>query len=103
MRGSALREGVNISVRVTPRGGRDAIDGWVKDSAGKEQLKVRLRVPAEGGKANEALVDLLAKALKVPRGAVTILSGTKARLKIVRIDGDQNALAEQLNELGVKN
>lgn len=91
---------LRFAVRVTPRGGRDAIDGWAKDAAGKAHLKVRLRTAAEGGKANAALVDLLAKSLAVPRSSVAISSGAKARLKIIRITGDPKILTKQLETIG---
>jgi hypothetical protein len=91
---------LRFAVRVTPRGGRDAIDGWAKDAAGNEHLKVRLRAAAEGGKANAALVDLVAKSLAVPRSAVAISSGAKARLKIIRVAGDPKLLTEQLELIG---
>ena len=92
--------GLSFAVRVTPRGGRDAAEGWERDAAGRERLKVRLRVAAEGGKANAALVDLLAKTLDVPRSAVAIASGHKARTKIVEVTGDRAAIRQRLQEIG---
>lgn len=76
-----------IAVRLTPRGGRDRIDGWDRDGEGRPYLKARVSAPPEDGKANAALVVLLAKALVVPKSAVTIASGQTARLKQVEIDG----------------
>ena len=95
--------GLRFAVRVTPRGGRDAIEGWVKDSAGNDQLRVRLRAVPEGGKANAALVELLAKRLEVPRSSVAISSGAKARLKIIRVEGDPKVLTKQLQGIGEAN
>ena len=49
--------------------------------------KVRVAAPPEGGRANEAVVRLLAETLSLPRGAVTLVSGHGARDKVVRLDG----------------
>lgn len=76
-----------IAVRLTPRGGRDRIDGWDKDGEGRPYLKARVSAPPADGEANAALIILLAKALGVPRSAVTIASGQTARLKQVAIEG----------------
>lgn len=73
---------VRIRVRVTPRGGRDAVVGG---SAGA--LRVRVAAPPIAGAANEALVRLLARTLGVPRGAVRIVSGAAGRDKTVEVDG----------------
>lgn len=76
-----------LSVRLTPRGGRDAFDGWAVDAQGRAYLKLRVAAPPVDGEANAALVRLIAKALRRPASAVTIISGETARLKLVEIDG----------------
>ncbi|MET0337968.1 MAG: DUF167 family protein [Caulobacter sp.] len=76
-----------IAIRLTPRGGRDRIDGWDRDGEGRPYLKARVSAPPEDGKANAALVVLLAKALGVPKSAVKIASGQTARLKQIEIEG----------------
>ena len=58
--------GVSVSLRVTPRGGRDDIDAIETLGDGKSVLKVRVRAVAEGGEANRAVTELLAGALGVP-------------------------------------
>jgi len=85
-------EGIRFAVRLTPRGGRDGVEGWQTDSNGREYLKVRVRAAAEAGKANAALVELLAKWLDVPRACVAIMRGEKARLKIIGVRGDPKYL-----------
>jgi uncharacterized protein YggU (UPF0235/DUF167 family) len=62
-------------------------------------VKVRVRAIAEGGEANRAVTELLAKALGVPRAGVRILSGTTSRLKQVAVDGDPTRLGESLRRL----
>lgn len=76
-----------LTVRVTPRGGRDAVDGWTADEAGRPVLKVRVSAAAAEGAANAAVIVLLAKALKVPKSAVRIASGDTARVKRLEIEG----------------
>ena len=80
-----------LAVRLTPRGGRDRIDGWGRDAAGRAYLKVRVAAPPVDGEANAALETLIAKTLKVSRGAVRIVSGETARVKQVEIDGVDDA------------
>lgn len=76
-----------LTVRVTPRGGRDAVDGWTADEAGRPVLKLRVSAAAAEGAANAAVIVLLAKALKVPKSAIRIASGDTARVKRLDIDG----------------
>jgi uncharacterized protein (TIGR00251 family) len=86
-----------LAVRLTPRAGRDRIDGWDRDEAGRPFLKARVAAPPVEGEANAALVRLIAKALGVSKGAVRIVSGDTARLKQLEIEGlEAEALAERL-------
>jgi uncharacterized protein len=78
---------IRFAVRVTPRGGRDAIEGWQVDAAGRPVLKVRLAAAAVEGQANAALVAVLAKALGVAKSAVRIVSGQTSRSKLVEAEG----------------
>ena len=78
---------VRLAVRLTPRGGRDATEGWARDEKGQPYLKARVAAPPVEGAANTALEKLIAKALKVSRGSVRIVSGDQSRLKILEIDG----------------
>ncbi len=71
-----------IDVRLTPRGGRDHIDGW-----DGEVLRVRVAAPPAEGRANEAMVRLVAKALGVPPSRVTLVAGAQSRTKVVEVDG----------------
>src|SRR5436305_3489530 len=88
-------QGISVALRVTPRGGRDAIDGIETLANGRTVVKVRVRTIAEGGEANRAVVALLADALAVPRSKVRILSGPTSRLKQIAVDGDPAKLGER--------
>jgi uncharacterized protein (TIGR00251 family) len=91
--------GVSIALRVTPRGGRDGVDGIEQLSDGRSVLKVRVRAVADGGEANRAVLVLLAKSLGVPKASVSLLSGATSRLKQIAVEGDPVRLAEALRQL----
>ena len=75
-------QGVSIALRVTPRGGRDEIDGIETLADGRSVVKVRVRAIAEGGAANRAVTELLASALGVPRARIRLLSGGRSTLRV---------------------
>jgi uncharacterized protein (TIGR00251 family) len=92
-------DGISIALRVTPRGGRDDIDGIETLSDGRPVVKVRVRAIAEGGEANRAVTELIAKALGVRKRDVRVLSGTTSRQKQVAVDGDPRHLGELLRSI----
>ena len=83
---NAVTPNVRFAVRLTPKGGRDRVEGWAVDSGGRRYLKARVSAPPEDGKANEALVQLLAKALNVGKSKVRIVSGATSRMKTVEAE-----------------
>ena len=88
-----------IAVRVTPRGGRDGVDGWTRDDAGRLLLKVRVAAPAAEGQANASVIAVLAKALGRPKSAFALLSGQTARVKRIEVEGlTEAALAQAFGE-----
>jgi uncharacterized protein (TIGR00251 family) len=92
-------QGISVALRVTPRGGRDDIDGVETLANGRTVVKVRVRAIADGGEANRAVTELLAKALGVPKAKVRILSGMTSRLKQIAVEGDPAKLGETLRKL----
>lgn len=82
-------DGLAIAVRVTPRGGRDALTAGTD-----EHFAARLAAAPVDGAANAGLVALVAKTFCVPKRAVTIVAGETARLKRLHIAGDVATLAE---------
>lgn len=91
--------GIELFVRLTPRGGADRIDGIVTDSAGESRLAARVRAVPEKGAANEALERLLAKLLGVPPRDVSVVAGHTSRAKTVAVSGDAEALAARIAAL----
>ncbi len=80
--------GVRLVVRVTPRGGRDGVDGLGEDAGGATHLKVRVAAAPVDGEANDAVEKIVAKWFGVPKSDVEVTHGVAARLKTLTIDGD---------------
>ncbi|MBY3387787.1 DUF167 domain-containing protein [Rhizobium laguerreae] len=93
---SLFDDHLRLAVRLTPNGGRDAIDGIEADGEGEAFLKARVAAVPEKGKANKALILLIAKSLRIPKSSVSLVSGETARKKILRIDGDPKELVKKL-------
>jgi uncharacterized protein len=91
--------GLELRVRVTPKGGRDAIEGVEALADGRPVLKVRVRAAPEDGAANEGVRRLLAGALGLPASAVSLESGAAGRLKTFSIAGEAEPLAAALAAL----
>jgi len=99
---TATADGVLVDVRLTPRGGRDAVDGIESRADGRAVLKARVRAAPFEGEANDALCRLLARLLGVPPRDVTIAAGATARIKRVQIKGQAAALFAGLRRLTTK-
>ena len=95
----ATPEGLLLTVRLTPKGGRDAIEGVAHVADGRAALKARVRAAANEGEANTALVQLVARALAVPPTSVSLIAGATARIKRLKIIGNAGALAATLESL----
>jgi uncharacterized protein YggU (UPF0235/DUF167 family) len=95
---SFTSEGLTITVRLTPRGGRDAVDGIEQRADGQCVLKARVRAAATEGEANAALTALLARAAGVPPRSVALVSGATARIKRLTIAGHGPTLAAALEK-----
>ena len=91
--------GISVALRVTPRGGRDDIDGIETLANGRRVVKVRVCAIAEGGEANRAVTELLARVLGVSKRDVRVLSGTTSRLKQITVGGDPKKLGDTLRKL----
>jgi uncharacterized protein YggU (UPF0235/DUF167 family) len=89
--------GLAVTVRATPKGGRDAIDGVATLADGRTVLKARVRAAPEGGAANAALQRLLAHAAGIAPSAVTLMKGGAGRLKTFRLIGDPSRIAAVLD------
>jgi len=95
----ALGSATEIRVKVTPRAGRDGIAGLVAGTDGTAWLAVRLRSAPADGKANAALLQLLAEILTVPASKIAVVAGAAARWKRLRIEADPSEVASRLARL----
>ncbi len=77
-----------LRVRAQPNASKDAIEGLTEDASGQHVLKVRIRAMPEKGMANAAIEALLARALGLPKSAVSVERGETQRLKTVRISAE---------------
>jgi uncharacterized protein YggU (UPF0235/DUF167 family) len=91
--------GVEVRIRATPRGRRDALEGTQVLSDGRQVLKVRVRAAPEDGAANDAVRRILAKALDRPLSAVRLTAGASARLKTLLVAGDAVHIARRVRDL----
>ncbi|MCC0031091.1 MAG: DUF167 domain-containing protein [Brucellaceae bacterium] len=94
-----VADGIEIAVRLTPKSSADRLEGVETDDAGRSHFRARVRAVPDKGAANAALCKLAAKAFGVPKGAVTLVSGSTSRLKRLHITGDAQALAQAAEAL----
>ena len=95
---AATAGGVTVTVRLTPKGGRDSIDGIDHLADGRAVLKARVRAAPTEGEANDALRRLIAKAAGVPPRDVALTAGATARVKQLALAGDAAALIAALEK-----
>ena len=87
---------MRVRVRASPHARADRLDGIARLADGSAVLKVSVAAPAAEGRANDALLHLLAKEWGVPRRDLAIVAGHKSRGKTVRVAGDTALLLKRL-------
>ena len=96
---TARKDGVAVALRVTPGAARNRVVGPVPVAdgrAGDTELKVLVTAAPEGGKANRAVIDMLAREWRLPRRSMRIAAGAANRRKTLHISGDPHMLAAAL-------
>jgi len=93
---SAAADGVRVAVRLSPRARRNRVEGLADEAGGGVALKVAVTAVPEGGKANAALIELLAKEWRVPKSSVSVVRGATDRHKTLLVAGTPVALMQQL-------
>lgn len=91
-----VADGLRLAVRVTPRAARTGLAGLAADADGRTALKVCVTTAPEGGRANGAVIKLLAKTLGCPKSAITLCAGATDRRKLLHIAGEGAELARTL-------
>jgi len=89
-------KGATVNIRLTPGARKEGFFGVADAGDGKQALKVSVRAVPEDGKANKALIELLADEWKLPKSALSLLSGATNRQKTVLIEGDTRKLIASL-------
>lgn len=95
---AAAGGGIELDIWVVPRASRPGL-GPVE--AGRDRLRAAVSAPPVDGAANEAVRELVAEALHVPRGQVSIVRGATGRQKTLRVVGDSRLLLERVEALAV--
>ena len=95
---AAVAGGVKVRVRLTPKASNNRIGGMVADADGGVALKAGVTAPPEGGKANKALIGMLAKAWRLPKTSISVKSGAAHRQKTLFMEGDTKRLLERLGD-----
>ena len=83
-------KGISLAVKVQPRARKNAVNGVVG-----EALKLALTAPPVEGRANQAVVEFVAKLFRIPRSSVTIASCLSSRNKVIRLTGVSRLAVEQ--------
>lgn len=84
--------GVTVALRAQPRARRIVLDG------SGDVVKVAVTAPAEDGKANAAVIDLLAATWRLPKSAFAVTRGVTSRDKVLSISGEPDKLAGRIAE-----
>jgi uncharacterized protein (TIGR00251 family) len=90
-------DGLRVAIRVTPRAKVDRLLGITAAADGARMLQASVTAPARDGRANEALLELLARAWHLPRRNLSIVAGATSRRKTVRVAGDPRQLIAKLS------
>ncbi len=91
---------MTLRLRVTPNAAADRIEGTEHRDDGTAVLRVRVSAVPDKGKANAAVIALVAKAVGIPRSSIALVAGETARNKTLRLTGNPDLLAASLEKLG---
>lgn len=89
------RDGLHVAIRLSPRAKADRVFA-IGAAQGRRVVKASVAAPPESGRANEALLELLARTWHVPRRNLSIVAGSTSRSKAVRVAGDPQQLIEKI-------
>jgi uncharacterized protein (TIGR00251 family) len=91
--------GLTLHLRVTPNAGTDRIEGIEERDDGTSVIRVRVKAVPDNGRANAAVLALIAEALGIPKSHVRLVAGEASRLKTVAVEGNPGALTSRLETL----
>jgi uncharacterized protein len=87
---------MKLTVHLTPKASHNKIDGWAKDAEGNTVLRAKVTAVPEDGKANDALIKLLSKALHVSKSRISFVRGETSRVKLLEIDMTEEVISNFL-------
>jgi len=88
--------GVRVRLKVTPKAKRNQLGGLLDEPDGGKALKIAVTAAPEGGKANAAIIALLAQEWGVAKSAISVVAGATGRRKLVEIRGPSRELLAKL-------
>ena len=91
----AVDGGALLHISLTPKSSRDEIGEIIEGPSGLV-LKAKVRAIPDKGKANQALIKLLAKSLRLPKTSMQLVSGSRSKLKTIKILGDFEEISKML-------
>ena len=92
------REGVRVAIRLSPRAKTDRLLAVVAVAEGRHAIRGLVTAPPQDGRANEALLQLLSRAWRLPRASLAVIAGAATRNKIVSTAGDSRQLFTKLSD-----
>ena len=92
-------QGARVALKVTPRAASSRVQGVEVDGAGQARLAVRVNAPPAAGKANAALIRLLARRWQMPQRDLEVVSGAGARRKVLQVHGPPDAVIDRLRAI----
>jgi uncharacterized protein (TIGR00251 family) len=93
---SLAPDGVRVRLRVQPRARRNRVDGLAPEADGGVALRVAVTATPEDGKANAAVIALLADAWDTPKSSLSVIAGAADRRKTIHLQGDPRRLMQAL-------
>ncbi|MBR2836556.1 MAG: DUF167 domain-containing protein [Coriobacteriales bacterium] len=96
---SAKEQATTIPIRVTPKAQSNAVLGVAVDDADRSEVCVRVTAAPEGGKANKAVCEAVAKSLGIAKGKVCVVRGETSRHKMVEVDLDEKTVESWIEGL----
>lgn len=89
---------MKLIIHLTPKASHNKIEGWAKDVEGHTVLRVKVTAVPENGKANEALIKLLSKALHISKSSISLIRGETSRVKHLEVDVTKEEISAFLSQ-----
>lgn len=90
--------GIFLKIHLTPKAARTAFIRLDTDTKGQQWLRVSVTAIPEKGKANQALIGLLSKKLRLPKSTISLIAGNQTRQKTIHIEGNGEKLIRMIRQ-----